>query len=185
MDSGGSAVSVYHLEIDDGSGWMLLFSGDELEYVCEHLQPGTQYRVRVAAESAGGISDYSETCFVTTEPVVPDAPSPPTLRDKPKSMSLHLAWKAPEHDGGAPITEFEIDMTSPDNITRSVYRGRDTECVVASLLPGRPYLFQVRASNRAGQGLWSAPLDVISGAGAPDKPKEPRAQARPGGTSAW
>ena len=42
----------------------------------------------------------------------------------------------------------------------------------------------MRASNRAGQGLWSAPLDVISGAGAPDKPKEPRAQARPGGTSA-
>ena len=46
-------------------------------------------------------------------------------------------------DGGAPVTEYEIDMTSPDNSTRGVYRGRETECVVASLLPGRPYLFQV------------------------------------------
>ena len=42
----------------------------------------------------------------------------------------------------------------------------------------------MRASNRAGQGAWSPPLDVISGAGPPDKPKEPRAQANKGGTSA-
>merc|ERR1719228_2377776 len=179
-DNGGSNLTGYHLETDDGSGWMSVYSGEELEYVCDHLQPGTQYRVRVAAESAGGISDYSETCFVTTEPVVPDAPSPPTLRDKPKSMSLHLAWKAPEYDGGAPVTEFEIDMTSPDNITRGVYRGRDTECVVASLLPGRPYLFQVRAQNRAGPGPWSAPQEFISGAGPPDRPKEPKAFAKSG-----
>jgi len=182
-DNGGSSLTGYHLETDDGSGWVSVYSGEELEYVCDHLQPGTQYRVRVAAESAGGVSDYSETCFVTTEPVVPDAPSPPTLRDKPKSMSLHLAWKAPEYDGGAPITEFEIDMTSPDNITRGVYRGRDTECVVASLLPGRPYLFQVRAQNRAGPGAWSVPLEVISGAGPPDRPKEPKAFAKSGSSA--
>ena len=182
-DNGGSSLTGYHLETDDGSGWVSVYSGEELEYVCEHLQPGTQYRVRVAAESAGGVSDYSETCFVTTEPVVPDAPSPPTLRDKPKSMSLHLAWKGPDYDGGAPITEFEIDMTSPDNITRGVYRGRDTECVVASLLPGRPYLFQVRAQNRAGPGAWSVPLEVISGAGPPDRPKEPKAFAKSGSSA--
>ena len=42
------------------------------------------------------------------------------------------------------VLRFEIDMTCPDNTTRGVYRGRDTECVVASLLPGRPYMFQVR-----------------------------------------
>ena len=41
------------------------------------------------------------------------------------------------------ICRYEIDMTCPDNTTRGVYRGRDTECVVASLLPGRPYMFQV------------------------------------------
>ena len=45
------------------------------------------------------------------------------------------------------MSEFEIDMTTPDNKTLAVYRGRDTECVVASLLPGRPYLFQVIILN--------------------------------------
>ena len=51
------------------------------------------------------------------------------------------------NDGGDDsfsLLRYEIDMTCPDNTTRGVYRGRDTECVVASLLPGRPYMFQVR-----------------------------------------
>ena len=69
-------------------------------------------------------------------------------------------------------------MTSPDNTTRAVYRGHDTECVVASLLPGRPYLFQVRAHNRAGAGPWSESLEVVSGAGAPDQPKAPTVSCR-------
>ena len=69
-------------------------------------------------------------------------------------------------------------MTSPDNTTKAVYRGHDTECVVASLLPGRPYLFQVRAHNRAGAGPWSESLEVVSGAGAPDQPKAPSVSCR-------
>ena len=105
LDNGGVPVTLYHLEVDDGSGWVLVFSGEELEFVCGDLVPGTQYRLRVAAESPGGLSDYSETCFVTTEPIVPEAPRPPTLREKPKSNSLHLAWQAPDYDGGAAVTE--------------------------------------------------------------------------------
>ena len=69
-------------------------------------------------------------------------------------------------------------MTSPDNKTKAVYRGRETECVVASLLPGRPYLFQVRAFNRVGPGPWSDSLEVVSGAGSPDGPMAPHVQCR-------
>jgi hypothetical protein len=179
-DNGGSQVTAFHLEMDDGTGWNSVYSGADLEFLCSDLQPGLQYRVRVAAESVGGVSDYSETCFVTTEPVVPGAPSPPVLKDKPKAMSVHLVWQLPENDGGAKVTEYDVEMTSTDNVTRGVYRGRDTECVVASLAPGRIYLFQVRASNRAGVGAWSMALEVLSGAGPPSRPKEPRAVARSG-----
>jgi len=179
-DNGGSNITGYEVEVDNGGGWQSVYRGEDLEFSCDQLSPGTTYRVRVAAKSAGGISDYSETCFVTTEPVVPGAPSPPSLIDKPKACSLHLTWIPPVEDGGAPVTEYEIDMTSPDNSTRGVYRGRETECVVASLLPGRPYLFQVRAYNRAGDGPWSSPLEVISGAGPPDKPRDPKAACKSG-----
>lgn len=43
----------------------------------------------------------------------------------------------PDYDGGAPVLEFHIDMTAPDNERRQVYCGRDHECTVARLGLGR------------------------------------------------
>lgn len=56
----------------------------------------------------------------------------------------------PEYDGGATVSEFAVQMVTPDNACREVYKGRDLDCIVAGLSPGRPYLFQVRAFNRVG-----------------------------------
>ena len=135
-DDGGSPVNNYILEIDGGQGWQTVYQGSGLEYLCEYLSPGTQYKVRVACTSNGGVSEYSEVCHICTEPVPPGQCAPPRPHGKPKANSLHLKWGWPETDGGSPVTEFEIDMTSPDNKTRGVYRGRETECIVTSLLPG-------------------------------------------------
>lgn len=59
----------------------------------------------------------------------------------------------PDYDGGSPVIDFEVQVTNLDNTSRTAYRGRDLDCTVAGLLPGRPYLFQVRAFNRAGVGF--------------------------------
>ncbi len=174
-DTGGAPVTNYIMELDDGAnGWRTAYRGPDLEHLCDGLRPGTQYKVRVACVSDGGVSPYSEVCHVCTEPVCPGRCERPRLHGKPRASSLHLRWGWPESDGGAQVQEFEVDMTAMDNSTRSVYRGRDTECQVASLLPGRPYLFQVRAHNRAGPGPWSESLEVVSGAGCPGQPEEPR-----------
>lgn len=69
---------------------------------------------------------------------------------------------------------YEVGCTTPDNQTQEAYRGKETECIVNRLLPGRAYLFQIRAFNRIGAGEWSDPLEVISGAGAPDTPSAPK-----------
>lgn len=42
-----------------------------------------------------------------------------------------------------------------------------------SLLPGRPYVFQLRAVNRVGPGQWSEPFEAVSGAGPPEAPHSP------------
>ncbi len=55
----------------------------------------------------------------------------------------------PEYDGGSQVIEYMVLMTS-ESSSREVYRGHDLECSVASLLPGRRYLFQVKACNKAG-----------------------------------
>ncbi|CAF4625933.1 unnamed protein product, partial [Rotaria sp. Silwood2] len=77
----------------------------------------------------------------------------------------------PDYDGGSPVIEFEVQVINSDNSSRMVYRGRDLDCIVAGLLPGRPYIFQVRAFNRAGAGPWSEYLDVLSGPGVPEAPR--------------
>lgn len=69
---------------------------------------------------------------------------------------------------------YEVGCTTPDNLTQEAYRGKETECIVNRLLPGRAYLFQIRAFNRIGAGEWSDPLEVISGAGHPDAPSAPK-----------
>jgi hypothetical protein len=51
------------------------------------------------------------------------------------------------------VSEYAVQMVTPDNACREVYKGRDLDCIVAGLSPGRPYLFQVRAFNRVGVSL--------------------------------
>ncbi|CAL1527876.1 unnamed protein product [Lymnaea stagnalis] len=177
-DSGGTEISKYIVELDDGQGYDTVYEGSEREHIFDHLRPGHLYRVRVASCSLGGRSDFSECCVATTLPVAPGQCQAPKLQGKPKATSLHLRWGYPDYDGGSQVTSFAAQMISPDNTTREVYKGHDRDCIVAGLLPGRPYLFQVRAFNRAGAGPWSEPLEVISGAGVPDAPRSPHVSCR-------
>jgi len=170
-DNGGADITSYILEVDDGRGYEVAYNNKEREYSCDHLLPGHLYRVRVACLSTGGQSEWSEFLAMTTQAVVPGICNAPKLQGKPRANSLHLRWNYPEYNGGAQVTDFEILMSLPDNSTREVYKGRDLDCVVAGLQPGRPYLFQVRAYNKAGVGLWSESLEVVSGPGVPDPPQ--------------
>ena len=65
----------------------------------------------------------------------------------------------PEYDGGSAVVEYLVTMNGDTSGSRDVYRGHDTQCTVASLLPGRLYTFQVKANNKAGVG----PLFGFSG----------------------
>jgi len=56
----------------------------------------------------------------------------------------------PEYDGGAPLTEFEVEMKSPNSSWQQSYRGKDTDCIITELSPGQTYVFHVRAFNRVG-----------------------------------
>ncbi|KAK2143631.1 hypothetical protein LSH36_825g03009 [Paralvinella palmiformis] len=177
-DNGGAEITNYILQIGDGCSYCTKHSGIDREYSCDDAQPGTTYHVHVACISAGGQSDWCDPLSITTQPVVPGPCLSPKLHGKPKATSLHLRWAPPSYEGGDAVSEYDVIMTNPDNTTREVYRGRECECVVAGLLPGRPYLFQVRPINKAGAGPWSDSLEVVSGPGVPDPPKMPAVSCR-------
>ncbi|XP_021928755.1 fibronectin type-III domain-containing protein 3A isoform X2 [Zootermopsis nevadensis] len=172
-DCGGADITTYLLELDGGSGFETAYTGSETEFICDRLTPGTTYQLRVSCISAGGRSKCSDPCIVTTEAVCPGKCSPPRLHGKPRATSLALKWSYPEYDGGAPLSEFEVEMTSPNSSRQQTYRGKDAECIVSNLCPGQTYVFQVRAFNRVGPGPWSDSLEVMSGAAPPDTPREP------------
>ncbi|XP_070539464.1 fibronectin type-III domain-containing protein 3A-like isoform X2 [Ptychodera flava] len=175
-DDGGSDIIAYHLEINDGNNgpFELVNKGAETEFICDNLQPGHTYKLRVCCVSEGGQSRYSDISQITTLPVAPGPCHPPRLTGKPKASSLNIRWAAPEYTGGSSVSEYLLEMDSVDDkSTKEVYRGQDTDCMVSGLLAGRKYAFRVRAFNRAGGSPFSEYFFVTTGAGPPDAPVVP------------
>ncbi|UJR13965.1 hypothetical protein I4U23_000968 [Adineta vaga] len=177
-DNGGAEIQQYHLELEESKGFHVIYNGLDTEYLLEQLIPGHLYSLRLSCSSIGGHSEPSDITQIKTPAVAPTSCHPPKISGKPKANSLHLRWAYPDYDGGSPVIEFEVQVINSDNSSRIVYRGHNLDCVVAGLLPGRPYLFQVRAFNRAGAGPWSEYLDVLSGPGVPEAPRNISVECR-------
>jgi len=92
-DNGGGTLQAYILEIDQGNGgFEEIYRGTESEYNVDRLSPGQSYALRVMAVGSGGLSEPSEPCVITTEPVCPGKCHIPRVVGKPKSNSVHLKW---------------------------------------------------------------------------------------------
>ncbi|XP_072180136.1 fibronectin type-III domain-containing protein 3A-like [Diadema setosum] len=175
-DCGGSEITSYLLEKAEvrNGPFTPIYRGLEREHQFDNLKPGCTYYLRVACSSKGGTSPSSDVLSITTLPIVPGQSHPPRVHGRPKATSVNLRWGMPDYNGGAPITEFSIEMTAADSMPTEVHRASAeiTECPVGGLLPGRVYDFRLRSSNRVGYGPYSEPLRVSTGAGPPDAPTD-------------
>lgn len=184
-DRGGAEIKLYHLEISSGGIFERIYSGNQTEAVCERLNPGTTYQVRVLCEGPGGMSAPSDTSIITTEAIVPNAPKTPYYSNLPGPYAAVLQWEKPHYQGGAPVTEYELELEGilNDGVEKKkqrsiVYRGKEPYCVVKDLLPGESYTTHVRAVNRIGAGEWSEEFNFRSGSAPPSKPLAPEIQVR-------
>jgi len=83
---------------------------------------------------------------------------PLEVTDVTKS-GCHLKWKAPEDDGGKPITSYiieKMDKATGRWVPVSRTDGNVTECPVKGLQEGHDYMFRVKAVNDEGE---SEPLE--------------------------
>jgi hypothetical protein len=184
-DRGGAEIKLYHLEINSGAIFERIYSGPQPEALCDRLSPGTTYQVRVLCEGPGGISIPSDISTITTEAVAPNPPKTPYYSNLPGPYAAVLQWEKPHYQGGAPVTEYELELEGilNDGVEKLkqktiVYRGKEPYCVVKDLLPGESYTTHVRAVNRIGVGEWSDEFNFRAGSAPPSKPLAPEIQVR-------
>jgi hypothetical protein len=143
-----------------------------------NLECCRDYRFQVCAENITGWGEWSDPSAVINMPLpVPLPPPQPTLR-RATHHSAVIQWQHPS-PGGAPIESFRFRYTTSTDWSTDITEIHDvphnqSQYVVNGLKPGMAYLFQVRAVNKYGMGIWSdssIPMKTVDGQ-APSKIKD-------------
>lgn len=84
----------------------------------------------------------------------PDEPTGPVRFDEIDATSVTICWDPPQRDGGAPITNYIVEMRDAhrpgwipvsESVSRTTYK-------FTNLTEGDEYVFRVAATNRFGTG---------------------------------
>ena len=173
VDKGGAAITDYTVEIsnDDGENWIDI---DETEstnrsFTVRGMVPGGTYQVRVAAVNIVGFSQFMTGTF-TTKTLAPTAPTDLTVTSDASTAAL--AWAIPVSNGGAPITDYRIEVSSNCiSYTEIVHEANNNLGFTATnLLPGTKYCFRVSAKNSVGFSARSQVVSVVTAGNAPAAP---------------
>ncbi|XP_072126583.1 fibronectin type-III domain-containing protein 3A-like isoform X4 [Mobula birostris] len=180
-DNGGSEITKYVLELSglNENEWDMVYSGTIREHVCDHLNPGVQYKVRVYCINAGGQSQASEILTVQSAAVPPGPCSSVQQSGKSKAKEVSIRWVPPSVTGGSAVTEYTVEIEElGSNDRRSAYQGAELECTVGGLLPGKMYSFWVKAANKVGYGPYSERTDICTATAPPNQCSIPMATCK-------
>lgn len=160
---GGSAIKGYYVEKSSGYGSRFVkVTRDSISNTTKtfsDLVEGAEYEFRVTAENEAGVGKPSETTgvFTAKDPFgKPGKPGTPTAK-LIDGGSAELEWAVPDSDGGAPITNYVVEMRESGDKWRTKSEDvKETKMAVGGLKEGATYEFRVSAVNKAGQGPASA-----------------------------
>lgn len=176
-DDGGSPVLDYVVEwTADGSTWTMFTDGvaTSTGTTVTGLSNGTAYSFRIAAVNAAGRGPVTTTPVPLTPRTVPGAPGRPTATAGDRSVTL--AWSPPGTDGGAPISDYAVQVSSNNGASWTTFADGTssvTFATVTGLANGTAYAFRVAAVNAAGTGAFSAASTPATPASPPSAPGVP------------
>lgn len=152
--------------------WETIYTGPTMSTEVKHLKPASRYALRVRAHNAMGGSPWGESLTAMTNPAVPSQPCSLACVAL-SSSSVQLSWQAPTEDNGSAVTSYQLEMAVPGGAAGSwakVWQGSGQHHQVEGLLPGRSYVWRLRAFNGCGAGPWS---ESVKGATLPAEPGPP------------
>ncbi|GBN65977.1 Twitchin, partial [Araneus ventricosus] len=171
-DTGGSEIEGYLIEKQDTETGRWVPAGEvgphDRKFTVEPLTPKKKYNFRVKAKNKEGESE----ALTSDKPVLaknpydePGKPGRPEIADYDNTM-VDLKWSAPSSDGGAPITNYVIEMKEKlSNDWKEVLKtdGSKTEGKVTGLKENDSVQFRVKAINKAGPSEPSTetPLHIV------------------------
>jgi len=162
----GSPVTGYTVERCEGKStrWLKVTKDPVTQRQLDitNLLAGETYQFRVFAINAAGTSKPSDA----TSPLVakdafdvPGKPGTPEVKEM-TADSASLEWKAPDSDGGAPITNYVIEMRqSVETKWKIVNKDEkvvDTSFTMKGIKWTKEHEFRITAENKAGLGPPSA-----------------------------
>ena len=121
------------------------------------LTPAQKAQIHTQLATVAGVLQTAETAaqaWLAANPPPPPPPPPPTVPGPPTSLvaaptttSAVLSWSAPLSTGGAPITDYDVDLAGAPLVTTM-----STSTTVGGLSPGTAYTATVAAVNSVGAG---------------------------------
>jgi hypothetical protein len=164
----GSAISDYtlHYRVTGATNWITLNDGISLNTssVIIGLTNGTSYDFEVAAANGAGTGAFSTAAIATPR----RAPGPISgLVLTAAAGGLTVAWVAPTDNGGAPITDYEVQYKEiSSTLWRTLVHPVTTATThsIANLDGLSRYSVRIAAVNAAGIGAFGAAGSEITAA---------------------
>lgn len=170
-DNGGTGVTNYQMQVlTTGGSQVALWSSTASSQTVPGnvLSPNTAYDVRYQALNAVGYSGWTSLIRMTTAVGVPSAPLNPVALDVAPT-TLVLDWDVPAATNGGAITGYVIQraLNATFNLSPVTYSPAGTATLfnASGLDPSARYFWRIAAVNSAGQGPWSATVDVTTVSG--------------------
>ena len=178
-NDGGNPITSYQYSTDGGASWQTRTVGSTSSPLVisalstngtSALANGTTYSVQIRGVNSAGTGNASLT--TTATPVtVPTAPL--SVVATPGNSSIALNWNAPASNGGASVTDYEVEYSSNGGSTWfSFINGTSaaTSASITSLTNGTSYTFRVSAVNSVGMGVASVWTTSVAPRTVPSSP---------------
>lgn len=184
INNGGSAITGYAVATsrDSGETWseLSLVGSSTRSLRISGMAPGSAYLVRVQAINGVGRSEPAQT-GLTTNPGLAPPPGGLTAGDI-STTALTLSWDLPLSNGGSPITDYRIEVSSNGTRFTAIRHTASNNRAfrVTGLRPGTAYSFRVSTVTSLGAGTASAIIRVVTVGNPPSPPTSLSVSSRRG-----